>query len=43
MENYKKAYFELFNQLTDVIEELKELQRRAEEMIISDDTEPSQK
>lgn|GEM_PF-1332937 len=43
MENYKKAYFELFNKLTDVIEELKELQCRAEELIVSDDTEQSQK
>jgi len=36
MEDYKKAYFSLFNKLTDVIEELKEIQCQAEEMLITD-------
>ncbi len=35
MEDYKNMYFNLFNQLTDVIEKLKEIQCRAEEMYIN--------
>jgi len=32
--DYKRLYYELFNSLTDVIESLKETQRRAEEIFI---------
>ena len=35
MEDYKKMYFELFNEITDVIEKLKEIQIKAEENYIS--------
>ena len=35
MEDYKSMYFNLFNQLTNVIEELKEIQAKAEEMYIN--------
>ena len=35
MDDYKKMYFELFNEITDVIEKLKEIQLNAEEKYIS--------
>ena len=35
MEDYKKMYLELFNDITDLIEGLKEIQREAEEIYIS--------
>lgn len=35
MEDYKSMYYQLFNQLTDVIEQLKEIQAKAEEMYIN--------
>ena len=35
MEDYKKMYFELFNKITDTIENLKKIQREAEEIFIS--------
>ncbi len=35
MEDYKKMYYELFNEITDVIEKLKEIQINAEERYIS--------
>ena len=35
MENYKKLYYELFNKITDIIEELKQIQLDAEEKFIS--------
>ena len=35
MEDYKAMYYNLFNQLTDVIEQLKEIQAKAEEMYIN--------
>ena len=35
MTNYKELYFKLFNGVTDVIEKLKELQIKAEEIYIS--------
>lgn len=35
--NYKKAYILLFNKITDITEELKELQIKCEEIIISDE------
>ena len=41
MPDYKEMYFELFNKLTDVIENLKNIQAEMEEKYIneSDDTE----
>ena len=36
MPNYKELYFELFNKLTDVIEELKEIQCKMEEIYIDE-------
>ena len=35
MEDYKKLYYELFNKLTDAIENLKTIQMEAEEAFIS--------
>ena len=35
MEDYKAMYYNLFNQLTAVIEQLKEIQAKAEEMYIN--------
>ena len=35
MEDYKKMYYELFNKITDVIENLKQIQMEAEETFIS--------
>lgn len=37
MKDYKSLYFELFNKLTDVIEELKEIQIRMEEKCIGEE------
>ena len=37
MTDYKKLYFELFNKITEVIEELKEVQLKTEELFISDE------
>ena len=34
MPNYKKMYFKMFNKVTDIIEELKELQIECEDMYI---------
>ena len=31
--NYKKAYYKLFNEITDLIESLKELQIEVEEIV----------
>ena len=41
MPDYKEMYFELFNKLTDVIEDLKNIQAEMEEKYIkeSDNTE----
>ena len=39
MPDYKEMYFTLFNKLTDVIEELKELQCKMEEMHMEDEEE----
>ena len=36
MADYKNMYYELFNKVTDVIEELKEIQCQMEEMYSSD-------
>lgn len=35
MANYKKLYFLLFNKLTDIIKEIEEIQKEAEDIIIS--------
>ena len=35
MEDYKKMYYELFNKITDVIENLKKIQQKAEEIYLS--------
>ena len=35
MEDYKKMYYELFNKITDVIENLKQIQVEAEETCIT--------
>lgn len=43
MENYKDMYFQLFNQITDVIEQLKEIQKKAEEMYINSNSEDDDK
>ena len=37
MPDYKKLYFELFNKVSDIIEELKEIQIKAEEMFLEED------
>ena len=39
MEDYKKMYFELFNEITDVIEKLKEIQIKAEERYVEAEEE----
>ncbi len=35
MSEYKDLYFKVFNGITDIIEELKEIQSQAEEMYIN--------
>ena len=35
MDDYKKMYYELFNKITDTIENLKQIQREAEETFIT--------
>ena len=35
MEDYKKMYYELFNKITDAIENLKKIQQEAEEIFIT--------
>lgn len=37
MTDYKEMYYKLFNRITDVIEELKEIQEEVEEMYINGD------
>ena len=37
MPDYKKLYLELFNKVSDIIEELKEVQIKAEEMFLEED------
>ena len=34
MEEYKELYFEMFNKITDIIEELQKLQQECEEKIM---------
>ena len=36
MSDYQKMYMILFNRITDIIEELKEIQKEAEEIFIRD-------
>lgn len=40
--NYKKSYYYLFNQITEEIERLKELQKQAEEICIAQGEEPDE-
>ena len=35
METYKELYYFLFNQITDIIEQLKSIQQQSEEMFIT--------
>lgn len=37
MPDHKKLYLELFNKVSDIIEELKEVQIKAEEMFLEED------
>ncbi len=37
MADYKTMYFELFNKITDVIEELKSVQQKTEEIYMATD------
>lgn len=37
MADYKKLYFSLYNDITDVIEQLKKIQQNAEENYLSQD------
>ena len=39
MPNYEKMYFELFNKVTDIIEELKKIQIEMEEKAVNSDEE----
>ena len=39
---YKKAYLHLFNEITDTIERLKEMQQEAEEIIIETDEQETE-
>ena len=41
MDDYKSMYFNLFNKLTNVIDELKEIQAEAEEMYINANADDS--
>lgn len=43
MEDYKSMYYKLFNQLTDVIEQLKEIQSATEEMYINANSDDDDK
>ena len=38
MADYKELYFELFNKVTDIIEELKKIQCEMEEKCINNDS-----
>jgi len=35
--DYKELYFELFNKVSDIIEELKKIQAQMEEKVIADE------
>lgn len=36
MPNYKKMYFKLFNEISDIVERLRQVQEETEEMYISE-------
>ena len=42
-DNYKDMYFKLFNKITDIIEELKEVQKQAEDAYINSDSNDDDK
>ena len=44
MTDYKQLYFKLFNKLTDISEEIKQIQAEAEELFLDadDETTPEQ-
>ena len=42
MENYREMYAKLFNKITDVIKELQDIQKEAEEMYIKAANENSE-
>lgn len=42
MTDYKKLYYQLFNKVTEIIEQLKEVQVEMEEMYIESDIEPEE-
>lgn len=42
MTDYKKLYYQLFNKVTEIIEQLKEVQIEMEEMYIESDIEPEE-
>lgn len=37
MQDYKKMYYMLFNEITDIIVKLQDIQRKAEEMFVNQD------
>lgn len=39
MQDYEKMYFELFNGVTDIIEDLKKLQQKTEKMYMEEKEE----
>jgi len=41
--DYKKSYFEMFNKITDIIEDLKAIQAEMEQKIISDENNEEEK
>lgn len=41
MANYKQMYYKLFNKLTDIAEEIKQIQAEAEELFLESDEESS--
>jgi len=43
MEKYKELYYELFNKITNIIEELKQIQLDAEEKFISGKNKSTEK
>ncbi len=43
MDDYKEMYYTLFNKMTDIINEIKEVQQKTEEMFISQNHNPDLK
>lgn len=35
--NYKNGYYKLFNEITDLIEQLKKIQQEAEQVVVKND------